>query len=250
MVGVFRRVRGGQVTSHALASVTEEAGSLVLRSKLFDSALRGRESQEAPSPRKLESISPKEIRFEKAHVIRNETGFELFAGVLDVRMSRVAAPATPVISVPLQGEPVVRATPGSSPPPARIDAGAWLEGDWVGSRPDGTSEEAWLAPLAGNMVSVSRGMRDGRVDFFEVVTLVEAGQSLAIRLKRFAPDLRGWEQKEKTVDFNLVRAAPGALYFDGMTYRRIPEGLESWVIIGLKDGGVRPEKFLHHPRSP
>ena len=135
MVGVFRRVRGGEVTTHAIAYVTEESGSLVLRSKLFDSALRGRESQDAPRPRALESISPSEVRFEKA------------------------------------------------------------------------------------------------------------GQSLAIRLKHFGPDLRGWEPKEKTVDFNLVRTEPGALYLDGVTYRRTPEGLESWVLIGVGDGGVRPDGF-------
>ena len=140
MVGVFRRVRGGEVTTHAIAYVTEESGSLVLRSKLFDSALRGRESQDAPRPRALESISPSEVRFEKA------------------------------------------------------------------------------------------------------------GQSLAIRLKHFGPDLRGWEPKEKTVDFNLVRTEPGALYLDGVTYRRTPEGLESWVLIGVGDGGVRPQRILYHPR--
>ena len=249
MVGVFRRVRGGEVTTHAIAYVTEESGSLVLRSKLFDSALRGRESQDAPRPQALESISPTAVRFEKAWVIRRDAGIQLLASVLNVRMSRVASPATSVAAGPPRGEPVVRASPGSTPPPARIDSGAWLEGAWVGTGPGGTSEEAWLAPLAGNMASVHRGMRDGRVTFFEIVTLVEAGQSLAIRLKHFGPDLRGWEPKEKTVDFNLVRTEPGALYLDGVTYRRTPEGLESWVL-GPGDAGVRPERFLYQPRSP
>ena len=250
MVGVFRRVRGGQVTTHALAYVSEEAGSLVLQSKLFDSALRGRESQDAPRPQQLQSISPTEIRFEKARVSRRERGLELVAGLLTVRMSRVPSPGASTVSALPHGEPVMQASPGSAPPPARIDAGAWLEGDWVGNGPGGTFEEGWLAPLAGNMVSVYRGMRDGRVSFFQVVTLVEAGQSLAVQLKHFAPDLRGWEPKDKTVDFHLVRTAPGALYLDGMTYRRTQEGLESWVLIGLKDGGVRPEKSLYHPRAP
>ena len=250
MVGVLRRVRGGQVTTHALAYVSEEAGSLVLRSKLFDSALRGRDSQDAPRPQQLQSISPTEVRFERARVARRETGLELVAGVLSVRMSRVVSPGASMVSAPPQGEPVMHASPGSPPPPARIDAGAWLEGDWVGQGLGGTSEEAWLAPLAGNMASVYRGMRDGRVTFFEIVTLVEAGQSLAVQLKHFAPDLRGWEPKDKTLDFHLVRTAPGALYLDGMTYRRTQEGLESWVLIGPKDGGVRPEKFLYHPRAP
>jgi hypothetical protein len=250
MVGVFRRVRGGQVTTHAIAYVSEESGSLILRSKLFDSALRGRESQGTPRPQALESISPNEVRFEKAWVIRRDSGIQLLASVLNVRMSRVATPATRFVAGPPPGEPVLRASPGSAPPPARIDAGAWLEGTWVGTGLGGTSEEAWLAPVAGNMASVYRGMRNGRVTFFEIVTLVEAGQSLAIRLKHFGPDLRGWEPKEKTIDFNLLRTEPGALYLDGMTYRRTPEGLESWVFISLEDGGVRPERFLYRARSP
>jgi len=249
MLGVFRRVRGGQVTTHALAYVVEESGSLVLRWKLFDSALRGRQSQDAPRPQRLESISPTSVRFEKAWVIRREEGIELSAGVVNVRMSRVVAPAASVVASPLRGEPVVRASPGSTPPPARIDAGAWLEGDWVGTGVGGTSEIAWLAPLAGNMASVYRAMRDGRVTFFQLVTLVEAGKSLAVQLKHFDPDLRGWESKEKTVDFNLVRAEPGALFLDGMTYRRIPEGFECWVLAG-EDGGGRPQRLLYHPRSP
>ncbi len=245
MVGVFRRVRGGQVTTHAIAYVSEESGSLILRSKLFDSALRGRESQGTPRPQALESISSNEVRFEKAWVIRRDSGIQLLASVLNVRMSRVATPATPVVAGPPPGEPVVRASPGSAPPPARIDAGAWLEGTWVGTGLGGNSEVAWLAPLAGNMAGVYRGMRNGRVTFFEIMTLVEAGRSLAIRLKHFGPDLRGWEPKEKTIDFNLLRTEPGALYLDGMTYRRTPEGLESWVLVSLEDGGVRPERFLY-----
>jgi Domain of unknown function (DUF6265) len=250
MAGVFRRVRGGQVTTYALATVEEVGGSLVLRSRTFDSTLRGRESQEAPAPQQLVSIGPSEIRFEKARVVRGPEGIELFAGVLHVRMSRVAPSTASVVSAPPQGEPVMQATPGSKPPPARIDAGSWLEGDWEGRGLGGTSEEAWLAPFAGSMGGVYRGIRDGRVTFFEITTLVENGPSLLFRLKHFAADLRGWEPQEKTVDFPLVRTAPGALFFGGMSYRRTAEGLESWVIIGLKDGGIRPEKFLYRPRTP
>ena len=250
MAGVFRRVRGGQVTTYALAVVEEAKGSLILRTRTFDSTLRGRQSQEAPSSQELVSISPNEIRFEKARVGRLPEGLELFAGVLHVRMSRVAASTASVVSAPPQDEPVVRATPGSKPPPARIDAASWLEGDWVGQGLGGTSEEAWLAPFAGTMGGVYRGMRDGRVTFFELTALVQWGPSLLFRVKHFAPDLRGWEPQEKTVDFPLVRSAPGALFLDGMTYRRTAEGLESWVIIGQSDGGARPERFLYRPRVP
>ena len=167
--------------------------------------------------------------------------------------SRDALPVTHRVQgqaeAPLEG--ALRFSPGREfPPPARIDAASWLEGDWVGQGLGGTSEEAWLAPFAGSMGGVYRGTRDGRVTFLELMTLVQEGPSLLFRLKHFAPDLRGWEPKDKTVDFPLVRSTPGALFLDGMTYRRIAEGLESWVVIGQTDGGVRPERFLYRPRAP
>lgn len=250
MVGVFRRVRGGQVTTYALATVDQVGRSLVLRSRTFDSTLRARQSQDAPGAQDLVSLSPGEIRFEKASVTRTPDGFEMFAGVLHVRMSRVPPSTGSVVSAPPDGEPVVQATPGSKPPPARIGAAAWLEGDWVGHGLGGTSEEAWLAPFAGSMGGVYRGTRDGRITFFEIATLVEWGPSLLFRVKHFAPDLRGWEPQEKTVDFPLVRFAPGALFLGGMTYLRTTEGLESWVLIGQKDGGIPTERFLYRPRAP
>jgi Domain of unknown function (DUF6265) len=250
MAGVFRRVRGGQVTTYAFAVVEQAGKSLVLRTRTFDSTLQGRQSQEAPGAQELVSISPDEIRFEKARVLRVPEGLDLFAGVLHVRMSRVPTSTVSVVSSRPEGGPVVQATPGSKPPPARIDAASWLEGDWVGQGLGGTSEEAWLAPFAGSMGGVYRGARDGRITFFEVTTLMEWGPSLLFRVKHFAPDLRGWEPQEKTVDFPLVRLAPGALFLSGMTYRRTAHGLESWVLIGQKDGGIRPEKFLYRPRPP
>jgi hypothetical protein len=250
MAGVFRRVRGGQVTTYALATVEEAGGSLVLRTRTFDSTLRGRQSQEAPSAQELVSINPSEIRFEKAWVTRTPEGFEIFVGVLHVRLSRVAASTASVVSAPPKGEPVVQATPGSKPPPARIDAASWLEGDWVGQGLGGTSEEAWLAPFAGSMGGVYRGMRDGRVTFFELMTLVEEGPSLLLRLNHFAADHPGREPQQKTVDSPLVRSAPGALFLSGMTYRRTAGGLDSWVIIGQRDGGIRPERFLYRSRAP
>jgi len=52
------------------------------------------------------------------------------------------------------------------------------------------------------------------------------------------------------VEFPLVRTARSALYFDGLTYRRTADGIESWVVIGLGDRGTRPERFLYAPRAP
>src|SRR5262249_6974101 len=117
IVGVFRRVRGGQVTTLALASVSEDSGSLVLRTKLFDSTLRGRDSQDAPRKQALVSIKPSEAHFEKAEVVGRAEGIEVTAGLLHVKMSRVATRAAAVEAGPRPRAPVARAPPRQPPPP-------------------------------------------------------------------------------------------------------------------------------------
>jgi len=255
MAGVLRRIRDGRVAGYAIATITEQDGSLVLRLKRFDAQLAGRESQDGPAPRRLVSLSDTEVTFEGIHVHRSGDSI-----VLDldrpadrpeqVRLTRPTRHRPAVPPSVAETPPVVQAAPGSDSPPARVSAVAWLGGDWTGQGLGGISEEAWLPPAAGSLAGVYRGVRGAQVSFYELMTVVEAGGSLALRLKHFAPDLRGWESPERAVQFPLVRAAPSSAYFDGLTYRRTADGLEAWVVVGLGDGGTRPERFFYAPRTP
>ena len=255
LVGVLRRIREGRVLGYAIAMVVESDGSLLLRVKRFDARLAGRESQEPPTPRRLVSISDTDVAFEGIRLHHSGEGVLI---ELDrpgerpeqLRLSRVVRKRPAVPPSTSESPPVLQAPPGADLPAARASAAAWLAGDWTGKGLGGVSEEAWLLPAAGSLAGVYRGSRGGQVTFYELMTVVEAGGSLSFRLKHFAPDLRGWESPERAVEFPLVRAARSALYFDGLTYRRTPEGLESWVVIGMGDGGTRPERFLYTPRTP
>jgi Domain of unknown function (DUF6265) len=255
LVGVLRRIREGRVLGFAIATVTERDGSLILRFKRFDASLAGRESQEPPTPRRLISVSDTEVAFEG---IRLQRSGDTIVLEIDrpgerpdqVRLTHVARKRPSVPSSTAESPPVLQVPPSSDLPPARASTAAWLAGDWVGQGLGGVSEEAWLLPAAGSLAGAYRGSRGGQVTFYELMTVVEAGGSLSFRLKHFAPDLRGWESPERAVEFPLIRTARSAVYFDGLTYRRTPEGIESWVIIGLGDGGTRPERFLYAPRAP
>lgn len=255
MAGVLRRIREGRVLGYALATITEQDGSLVLRFKRLDAQLAGRESQGSPPPRRLVGISEEEVAFDGFRVRRSGQSFVLEferpgEPPEQVRLSHVVRRRPSVPPSVRETPPVLKAVPGSDSPPARVSAVAWLSGDWTGQGLGGVSEEAWLLPAAGSLAGVYRGTRGGQVSFYELMTVVEAGGSLVFRLKHFAPDLRGWESPERAVEFPLVRAARSAVYFDGLTYRRTAEGLESWVVIALGDGGTRPERFLYTPRAP
>jgi Domain of unknown function (DUF6265) len=143
-------------------------------------------------------------------------------------------------------ERTFRLKPGEKSPPAAIGDMAWLAGRWVGDALGGVSEEIWSEPRAGAMMGMYRLVRDGKPIFYELLTIVEENGSLRLRLKHFNPDLTGWEEKLKTIDFPLVAKADGALHFDGMSFH--PEGSDAltvYLAINQKDGSVREETFTY-----
>ena len=141
-------------------------------------------------------------------------------------------------------EHTVRTDPGSERPAASISDAAWLAGRWVGEGLGATAEEIWLPPAGGRMVGVFRLVRGGSVQFYELVTLVEEDGSLVLRLKHFGPDLAGWEEKDESVDFPLVRRTSDVLWFDGLTIRRQGEGrMKIWVALEGEGEGVREAAF-------
>jgi hypothetical protein len=135
---------------------------------------------------------------------------------------------------------------GAKSPHATISDVAWLAGHWVGPALGGEAEEIWSPPKAGSMMGMYRLVRDGKVVFYELLTLVQEGGSLVLRLKHFNPDLTGWEEKQKTVDFRLVGLGEGVVQFEGMSFRREGDGkLTVYLAIEGKDGALHEEAFRY-----
>jgi hypothetical protein len=131
-------------------------------------------------------------------------------------------------------------------PHATISDVAWLAGHWVGPALGGEAEEIWSAPKAGSMMGMYRLVRDGKVVFYELLALVQEGGSLVLRLKHFNPDLTGWEEKQKTVDFRLVGLGEGIAQFEGMSFHREGDGkLTVYLAIEGKNGAMREEAFRY-----
>jgi len=140
---------------------------------------------------------------------------------------------------------------GAKSPPATIADMAWLAGRWTGEALGGISEEIWSAPRGGAMMGMYRLIRDGKPAFYELCTIVEENGSLVLRLKHFNPDLKGWEEKDKTVDLPLVAVDKAAVHFEGMSFHPTgPTGLTVHLVIGQKDGGVREETFSYTRQRP
>jgi len=124
--------------------------------------------------------------------------------------------------------------PESAPsPPAKLSDVQWIQGHWRGEAFGGITEEVWTPPLGGSMMCAFKLVVNGKVSFYELVTLTEEANTLIIRLKHFHGDLKGWEEKDKTIDFRLVRITDNRAYFDGMTFEHVsPDEMHIYVMIG------------------
>ena len=79
------------------------------------------------------------------------------------------------------------------------------------------------------MVGYFRFVKDNKVVFYEIVTIVETNGTLAMRLKHFHADLKGWEEKDDMQEFKLVAVEGQTAYFDGLSMRRDGDTLYSAV---------------------
>ena len=82
---------------------------------------------------------------------------------------------------------------------------AWLQGHWKGEAFGGVAEEFWSPPTENSMVFVFRLVNGDSVSFYEIGHIIEKEETILMQLKHFDGNLRGWEKKDETVDFKLVR---------------------------------------------
>jgi hypothetical protein len=136
--------------------------------------------------------------------------------------------------------------PGEPPAKATIESAAFLVGRWVGSGFGGCAEESVLPAANGQMVGMFRQMKpDGTLWFYEFYTVVETDGSLVFRIKHFGPDLVGWEEKSQSVDFPLVAVEKNTAYFNGLSWQRKGDTLESAVAIGEEGEEPKIERFTY-----
>ena len=137
---------------------------------------------------------------------------------------------------------------GSERPAASVAEVAWLAGQWTGVGLGAVAEEVWLPAVGGAMVGVFRLAGGDRVQVYEIMTLVEEGGSLVLRLKHFNDDLTGWEAADETVDFPLLRVVPDTLWFDGLTIAR-EGGSRMTVWVALESRGEVSEGEFRYRRA-
>lgn len=129
-------------------------------------------------------------------------------------------------------------------PQALLEQVSWIQGHWKGEAFGGKTEEIWSAPDGESMMFVFRLIADGKIVFYEIGGIRQVGQTLLMQLKHFNGDFTGWEEKDQTVDFKLVKVEPDKVYFDQLTFERINDNeMNVYVVIGHDDGKQEEVKF-------
>ena len=111
---------------------------------------------------------------------------------------------------------------------------SWIAGTWHGEAFGGITEEIWSEPSGGSMMATFKLINDDKVTFYEIEIIREIENSLVLQLKHFGEDLKGWETKDETVDFPLIKITENKVIFEGMTFEKISKN-EMNVYVDIKD---------------
>ena len=132
-------------------------------------------------------------------------------------------------------------------PKASLADVSWIQGHWKGEAFGGIAEEIWSPPLGDSMMFVFRLISDNKVQFYEVGGIRQVDETLLMQLKHFHGDFKGWEEKDKTVDFKLVKIEDGNVYFEGLTFEKISDKeMNVYVVIEEKEGKKQEVKFNYN----
>jgi hypothetical protein len=120
----------------------------------------------------------------------------------------------------------------------------WISGNWKGEAFGGQTEENWSEPSGGSMMATFKLINDGEVSFYEIEIIREIENSLILQLKHFDTDLKGWETKNETVDFPLIKITPTQVIFEGMSFEKVNENeMNVYVDIKNDNGDIELVKF-------
>ena len=133
---------------------------------------------------------------------------------------------------------------GKTSPTATIADVAFVQGTWSGEALGGFCEEVWSAPAGGAMLGMFRLVVEDEPKFYELLTIREEGPSLVLQLKHFDAKLIGWEEKDDTVSFPLVKVEDQRAYFKEKT-----AGIEAAVLEEVNGRGVDAAAALEYLKS-
>ncbi len=158
--------------------------------------------------------------------------------------------ASPAMAQVQLTEHTLRLDADTESAPAKLSDLKWLVGYWRGSGLGAEADENWAPAAGGNMAGTMRLFKNGKLSFSEYMLIEPLGDSLTLRLKHFNSDFSGWEEKDKFVEFRLIKIEGQTTWFDGLTYRLHGDELHAIVAMKQRDGGYREGVFEYRRQNP
>ncbi len=132
---------------------------------------------------------------------------------------------------------------------ATADDFHWLTGRWEGQGFGGTVEEMWNPPLGGTMVGSFRLVNEEGPEFYEFLVLMPEGKSMVYKVKHFNPNLTGWEEKEESIGFPLIKVTQDTAWFQGLTIIRTGDKCVHYLGMKNKEGAYREARLEYTRRT-
>lgn len=134
--------------------------------------------------------------------------------------------------------------------PSEISRLGFLTGSWRSADEESIVEEIWSSPEGDNMVGCFRWLSgEGEAQMFEILTIVQEGDAVRLRLRHFSPSLAAKEEKDKPMTLKLGKSTATRAEFEA---EKDAGDLER-VVYEVKDGTLAIGiifKKTDKPREP
>lgn len=137
---------------------------------------------------------------------------------------------------------------GMTSPTATLDQVKWIAGHWKGEAFGGITEEFWSPPLGDSMMFSFKLVVDNKVVFYELGGIRVLNNTLVLQLKHFDNEFKGWEEKEETVDFKLIKIEKNKIYFDEFTFEKISDS-EMNLYVVIDENGKKEEVTFNYKKQ-
>ncbi|WP_090258844.1 DUF6265 family protein [Roseivirga pacifica] len=130
-------------------------------------------------------------------------------------------------------------------PKATLEQVAWIAGSWRGEAFGGQIEEVWTPPFGDSMMGSFKLVNNGKVTFYELCQIKAQNETLILRLKHFDGDLIGWEEKDESMEFPLVKLEKNKAYFDQFTFELVSENQLNMYVVISDNGKTEEVEFKY-----
>jgi len=124
-----------------------------------------------------------------------------------------------------------RTSPAKSAQEVGVQDLSFISGHSRGEFDGGIADEHWSEPAGDSIMGVSRYMKGGKVQRYQLMVIEETPKGLVLRSMGFKPGLDTWEEKARVESFPLVRWTKGEVEFERsdkamrITYRTAGNGV-------------------------